>query len=131
MDMASRARLWVSLLTLPFAIGFMPTGSCPSLSRMVALRSGSRSVLQRRLVVAAALSDDKDIKPSDALKKASPEVKEAYVEAAMEAVTEAGRKELKGLADLTKQEQEELQKQLEEVRPFPGWCTAGGVTQPL
>lgn len=113
--MALRARIWVALLAVPCAIGFVPAGMCPGLSRATALRAGARSILKRRLVVAAALSDDKDIKPSDAIRAASKETKDEYVEAAMEAVTEAGRKELEDLAALSKQEQEELQKQLTEV----------------
>ena len=78
---------------------------------------GARARPLRRLVVAAALSDDKkDVKPADAYAAASPGLRTQSDEAAMETVAEAGRQELKGLADLTKQEQEELKKKLEEVR---------------
>lgn len=76
---------------------------------------GARARPLRRLVVAAALSDDKkDVKPADAYAAASPGLRTQSDEAAMETVAEAGRQELKGLADLTKQEQEELKKKLEE-----------------
>ena len=79
----------------------------------MSLRCPSRP--RRRLVVTAALSDDQ-VKPSDAYKAASPEIRKETDEMAMEAVTEQGRQELKSLADLTKAEQEVLKKKLEEVR---------------
>jgi len=54
------------------------------------------------------------VKPADAYAAASPSLRVQSDEAVMESVTEAGRQELKSLADLTKQEQEELKKKLEE-----------------
>ena len=127
-------RLWVLALALPCAVGFMPGGTLPGVPRGMALRAGAqRSAAPQRPVVGslrAALSDDKDIKPSDALKAASPAAKKAYEEAAMEAVTAAGRKELQDLAELTKKEQEELKQQLAEVGTLlwmrPVWCAPPG-----
>ena len=104
------AAVLVALMVLPSCEGFavVPAGRLvPAL--------GARVRPLRRLVVAAALSDDKDVKPADAYAAASPSLRVQSDEAVMESVTEAGRQELKSLADLTKQEQEELKKKLEEV----------------
>jgi hypothetical protein len=80
---------------------------------------GVRARPLRRLVISAALSDGKEVKPSDANAYAaasSSVTLRRSDEAVMEAVTEAGRQELKDLADRNKKEQEELRKKLEEVR---------------
>jgi hypothetical protein len=113
MARASAAGLIVALMALPCCHSFamVPAGRlAPAL--------GARARPLRRLVISAALSDGKEVKPSDANAYAaasSSVTLRRSDEAVMEAVTEAGRQELKDLADLNKKEQEELRKKLEEV----------------
>jgi len=113
----ARGAAVVALMALPYCacFAFSPAQNLVhgSNARTMSLRCPSRP--RRSLVVTAALSDDQ-IKPSDAYKAASPDIRKETDEMAMEAVTEQGRQELKSLADLTKQEQEVLKKKLEEVR---------------
>ncbi len=105
------ARAWAGLGAVLVA-ALMALPSCKGCAVVPAGRLvpalGARARPLRRFVVAAALSDDKAA--------AAPGFRTQSDEAVMESVTEAGRQELKSLADLTKQEQEELKKKLEEVR---------------
>jgi len=80
----------------------------------MALRAGAVRRPATCLSVRAALSDDTDIKPSDAYKAASPDARREADEREMEAIAEAGRLELQGLKDMAKQEQEVLKKKLEQ-----------------
>jgi len=111
---AHEAAMIVALMALPCCHSFamVPAGTlAPAL--------GARPRPLRRLVISAALSEGKDVKPSDANANAaawSSVTLRRSDEAVMEAVTEAGRQELKDLADLNKKDQEELRKKLEEVR---------------
>jgi len=103
--------------SLPACAAF---GLAPNFSptTVMALRTSScrRPPAALSLAVRAALSDDDDIKPSDAYKAASPDARREADERDMEAVTEAGRRELAKLADQNKREQEELRKKIEQVR---------------
>ena len=110
-------RVAIALLALQcgasfaFVPGFVPAGRAA-----MALRASPRCRRMRPVVITAALSDGKDIKPSDAQAFASPQAQQELDAQIMEGVTEEGRQELRALADLTKQEQDVLRKKLEDVR---------------
>jgi len=109
--------------SLPACAAFGLAPNFSPTTTVMALRTSScrRPPAALSLAVRAALSDDADIKPSDAYKAASPDARREADERDMEAVTEAGRRELAKLADQNKREQEELRKKIEQVRPPCPW----------